>query len=91
MLAFFTRALPSGCAFSRRLYALSYKNIKTKLTGGMKKDLQIWKAFLNNYNGCSYIRELKIGFQIMTSSYSRIVDMDTLWAVLHICMERGPF
>ena len=24
----------------------------------MKKDLQIWKTFLNNYNGCSYIHEL---------------------------------
>jgi hypothetical protein len=24
----------------------------------MKKDLKLWKTFLNNYNGCSYIQEL---------------------------------
>jgi hypothetical protein len=38
----------------------------------MKKDLQILKTFLNNYNGCSYIRELywisNSDFQLFTNS-----------------------
>jgi hypothetical protein len=76
MLTFFTRALPSGRAFSRRLYASLNKVQKShhfiRLNGGMKKDLQILKTFLNNYNGCSYIRELywisNSDFQLFTDS-----------------------
>jgi hypothetical protein len=49
MLAFCTRALPPGRAFSRRLCVSINKVQKShhfiRLTGGMKKDLQIWKAF----------------------------------------------
>ena len=37
----------------------------------MKQDLQIWKSFLNNYNGCSYIQELN---QISNSDLQLFTD-----------------
>ena len=56
----------------------------------MKKDLQIWKTFLNNYNGCSNIQELN---WISNSDLQLFTDsvVEKLWAVIHISMERGPF
>jgi hypothetical protein len=94
MLAFCTRALPSGRTFSRRLFASLNKVHKShhfiRLTGGMKKDLKLWKTFLNNYNGCSYIQELN---WISNSDLQLFTDsaVEKLWAVLHIFMGRGPF
>jgi hypothetical protein len=56
----------------------------------MKKDLKVWKTFLNNYNGCSYIQELN---WISNSDLQLFTDsaVEKLWAVLHIFMGRGPF
>ena len=61
MLAFCTRALPSGRAFSRRLYASLSKVKKPhyliRVTTGMRDDLEIWKSFLKNFNGICYIQD----------------------------------
>jgi hypothetical protein len=48
------------------------------------------EGILNNNNGCSYIQELNwtsnSDLQFFTDNAG-----EKLWAVLRICMERGPF
>lgn len=60
-LAFCTRAIPAGRAFSRRLYMAMSKGKKPfhliRITKEMFNDLMIWKMFLENFNGVSYILE----------------------------------
>jgi hypothetical protein len=60
-LAFCTRTLPSGRTFSRRIYASLCKASKPhhfiRVTNSMKSDLLVWKEFLYNFNGLSYIPE----------------------------------
>ena len=58
-LAFCTRALPAGRAFSRRLY-LDTANTKrphhlTKATKEMYEDLLMLKYFVEQFNGNSFI------------------------------------
>ena len=58
-LAFCTRALPAGRAFSRRLY-LACNRAKMphhymRVTRDMLDDILTWKIFLQNFNGTSYI------------------------------------
>ena len=59
LLSFCTRALPSGRAFSRRLFMAMSKVSKPfhfiRVTKGMFDDLLVWKYFLENFNGNSYI------------------------------------
>ena len=58
-LAFCSKALPAGRAFSRRIYlATSYAKKPhhfIKVTTGMRQDLSVWKMFLENFNGISYM------------------------------------
>ena len=58
-LAFCTRALPAGRAFSRSLYMATSKATKPhhfiRITKTMFDDLMVWKHFLENFNGVSYI------------------------------------
>jgi hypothetical protein len=61
-LAFCSKALTSGRAFCRRLYG-SFKQAKKphhfiRVTKGIKDDLLIWKLFLKDCNGVSYIQDL---------------------------------
>ena len=60
-LAFCTRTLPSGRTCSRRIYASLCKASKPhhfiRVTNSMKSDLLVWKEFLYNFNGLSYIPE----------------------------------
>ena len=55
-----TKALPSGRAFSRRLYS-SFSYAKKphhfiKVSKGIKDDLLVWKTFLTGFNGVSYMQ-----------------------------------
>ena len=58
-LAFCSRALPSGRAFSRRLYLATAKAKKPhhfiRITKDVYEDLMMWKLFIENFNGTSYI------------------------------------
>ena len=60
-LAFCPLALPVGRTFSRRIYASLCKASKQhhfiRVTNSMKSDLLVWKEFLHNFNGLSYIPE----------------------------------
>jgi len=59
MLQFSTSVIPVGKCFLRRLYTstigirIPYYNIK--ITNSMKEDLRMWKDFIDNYNGISFI------------------------------------
>ena len=59
ILAFCTRAIPAGRAFTRRLYMATSKAKKPhhfiRVTKQMFDDLMVWKLFLENFNGVSYI------------------------------------
>ena len=59
LLAFCVKAIPAGRAFSRRLYMATSRASKPhhfiRITSGMKNDLLMWKLFLENFNGVSYI------------------------------------
>ena len=61
-LAFCTKALPAGRAFSRRLYAAMSKANKPhhfiRVSNSMKSDLLVWKEFLDNFNGLTYIHDI---------------------------------
>ncbi|VDI81167.1 Hypothetical predicted protein [Mytilus galloprovincialis] len=61
-LAFCTKALPAGRAFSCRLYSTMGKVSKPfhfiRVTSGMKNDLLMWKLFLEQFNGNSYINDI---------------------------------
>ena len=54
-LAFCTKALPAGRAFSRHIYAATSKAKKPhhliRVTNAMKSDLLVWKEFLEDFNG----------------------------------------
>jgi len=75
-LAFCTKALPAGRAFSRRLYMATTRASKPyhfiRVTAGMKKDLFMWKLFLEKFNGVSYINEVdwmsNVKFKLFTDS-----------------------
>lgn len=58
-LAFCTRAIPAGRAFSRRLYIATSKAKKPfhliRITKELFHDLMIWKMFIEHFNGTSYI------------------------------------
>ena len=58
-LAFCSRALPSGRAFSRRLYLATSKAKKPhhfiKITKDIFEDLMIWKQFIEKFNRTSYM------------------------------------
>ena len=60
-LAFCPLSLPVGRTFSRRIYASQCKASKhhhfIRVTNSMKSDLLVWKEFLHNFNGLSYIPE----------------------------------
>ena len=61
-LAFCSKVLPSDRTFCRRLYG-SFKHAKKpyhfiRVTKGIKDDLLIWKLFLKDFNGVSYIQDL---------------------------------
>ena len=62
-LAFCTKALPAGRAFSCRLYMATTRASKPfhfiRVTLGMKKDLLMWKLFLEKFNGVSYIHDVE--------------------------------
>ena len=58
-LNFITKAVPQGRAFSARIY-WTFKGMKLSWhTSGnqreLKKDLQMWIRFLQNYGGCTQI------------------------------------
>ena len=59
ILAFCSRALPAGRTFSRRLYMATAKASKPyhyiRVSRNMFDDLMVWKLFLENFNGVSYI------------------------------------
>ena len=59
LLAFCTKALPAGTAFSRQLYMATSKANKPfhfiRVTKNMFEDLMIWKYFLEEFNGITYI------------------------------------
>ena len=59
VLAFCTRAIPAGRAFSRRLYMATSKAKKPfhliRITKEIFNDLMIWKMFVENFNGTSFI------------------------------------
>ena len=61
-LAFCTRALPAGRTFSRRIYSAMSKASKPhhfiRVTSSMKSDLLVWKQFLDQFNGTSFIQDL---------------------------------
>jgi hypothetical protein len=61
-LAFCAKELPAGRAFSRRIYAATSKAKKPhhfiRVTNAMKCDLLVWKEFLEDFNGISYIPEI---------------------------------
>jgi hypothetical protein len=63
-LAFCTKALPAGRAISRRIYAATSKAKKQhhfiRVTNAMKCDLLVWKEFLEDFNGISYIPEINL-------------------------------
>ena len=58
-MAFCTRALPAGRAFSRRLYLATAKAKKQhhliRVTKEMYEDLLMWKYFVEQFNGNSFI------------------------------------
>ena len=58
-LAFCSKALPAGRAFSRRIYLATSQAKKphhyVKISTGMRQDLSVWKLFLENFNGISYM------------------------------------
>ena len=62
-LAFCAKALPAGHAVSRRLYMATTKASKPphfiRITTGMRNDLLMWKMFLEEFNGVSYILEVE--------------------------------
>ena len=59
ILAFCTKALPAGRAFSKRLYMATSKATKPhhfiRVSKEMFEDLMVWKLFLEQFNGVSYI------------------------------------
>jgi hypothetical protein len=59
VLAFCTRAIPAGRWFSRRLYMATSKTKKPfhliRITKEIFNDLMIWKMFVDNLNGTSFI------------------------------------
>ncbi|XP_069816798.1 uncharacterized protein [Dendropsophus ebraccatus] len=63
LLVFACRVMPMGRVFSRRL-SLATRGVKSpghriRLTRQLKLDLEVWKAFLANYNGRTYMRCLE--------------------------------
>lgn len=58
-LAFCTRTIPAGRAFSRRLYMATSKAKKPyhliRITNELFHDLMTWKMFIENFNGTSFI------------------------------------
>lgn len=71
LLAFCTKALPAGRAFCRRIYAsmsgVKKHYYKIRVKDELKADLLVWKEFLENFNGLSYIHDL---------NWSSNVDID---------------
>lgn len=61
-LAFCSKALPAGRAFSRRIYSATSKAKKPhhyiKITQGIYHDLMVWNLFLDKFNGVSYILDI---------------------------------
>jgi hypothetical protein len=59
VLAFCTRAIPAGRAFSRRLYMATSKAKQPfhliRITKEIFNDLMIWKMFVENFNGTTFI------------------------------------
>jgi len=61
-LAFCSKALPAGRAFSRRIY-FATSNVKKpyhyiKVNEGMYQDLMVWNLFLDKFNGISYMLDV---------------------------------
>ncbi|MCP3933051.1 MAG: hypothetical protein GY705_28605, partial [Bacteroidetes bacterium] len=61
-LNFFTKAIPGGRTFLRRLYdltvGLSRPSHHVRLTSESKKDLQMWEYFLLHSNGSNIIKTI---------------------------------
>ena len=61
-LAFWSKALPAGRAFSRRIYLATSSAKKPhhfiRITGGMYQDLLVWNLFLDKFNGVSYMLDI---------------------------------
>jgi hypothetical protein len=59
VLAFCTRAIPAGRAFSRRLFMATSKAKKTfhliRITKEILNDLMIWKMFVEHFIGTYFI------------------------------------
>lgn len=61
-LAFCSKALPAGRAFSRRIYLATSSAKKPhhyiRVTGGMYQDFLVWNLFLDKFNGVSYMLDI---------------------------------
>lgn len=61
-LQFCAKAMPSARAFIRRMYAAmsqaSQPFHRVRLSKGIKSDLMMWKEFLTNFNGTTYMLEV---------------------------------
>ena len=76
ILAFYSRALPAGRTFSRTLYMATAKASKPyhyiRVSRKMFDDLMVWKLFLENFNGVSYILDKdwvsNVDLQLFTDS-----------------------
>lgn len=62
LLAFCSRALPAGRAFTRRFYLACSKVTMPhhfiRITKGMHEDIAVWILFLNKFNGISYMLDV---------------------------------
>lgn len=62
-LSFCAKAMPSARAFIRRMYAAmstaTQPHHRVRLTKGIKEDLAMWRTFLTQFNGLSYMLDLQ--------------------------------
>ena len=94
ILAFCSRALPAGRSFSRTLYMATAKASKPyhyiRVSRKMFDDLMVWKLFLENFNGVSYILDKDWVFQMLTCNYLLTVPEETVHR-LHVRMAVVSF
>lgn len=80
LLNFCIRAIPAGKAFVRRLYdascGLSRPYHRRRVTEDMRRDIDTWLMFLENFNGVTSYRLVNWSMQmILISSYIQILQV----------------
>ena len=100
-LAFCSKALPAGRAFSRQIYLVTSTAKKLyhyiRVTGGMYQDLLVWNLFLDKFNDVSYMLDIDWSSSSVLESFTDSAGSSTKgcgyfqgkWAFLKWSEERS--